>query len=219
MFCRLILGVVSIAITTVVGAANVRIDQGTQHASCNAAFAKARGLPARAFWNGEWRQAFSTVRWVEDSYRTLTASGREEDVPFTYATVDIDNDAKPDVVIRDTTMFRGVNFDVMYVVPEHEFQAANEQKRVRQLLETAPQLNPGNAVRFADGSDGVPVETEIWRDGRTTYVVLKEHFFLKRRVHLPSSLFVARILGRFPSKGKGEPGGLTIELICRMVGT
>ena len=90
---------------------------------------------------------------------------------------------------------------------------------VGKLLQMAPQLNLDNSVQFTNGSGGVPVEFQIWNHAKTNYIVLKEHFFLKRQPSLPSSLFVGRV--RTPSNSpSGDVGSRRppVELVCRITG-
>jgi len=200
-------------------AAKLDIQEGGQNSVCKAAARIAAQLSETDFWGGGWRQAFGAVNWIEDSYPTITAEGREHRVVYSRVMIDIDNDGGRDVVIRYTDMQGSVLWDWVYVVPPSEFQAAKKQDGVVKLLQTAPQLNPDNSVQFTNGSGGVPVEFQIWNHAKTNYIVLKEHFFLKRQPSLPSSLLVARV--QSPSSSPSTDVGSRrppVELICRIRG-
>jgi hypothetical protein len=200
-------------------AAKLHIQEGRQNSVCKAAARIAGQLPEADFWGGEWRQAFGAVNWIDDSYPTVTAEGRKQRVTYSRVMLDIDNDGKRDVVIRYTDMQGSVLWDWVYVVRPSEFQAARKKDDVGKLLQVAPQLNPDNSVQFTNGSAGVPVEFQIWNHAKTNYIVLKEHFFLKRQPSLPSSLFVGRV--QSPSNSPSDDVSSrrpAVELVCRIRG-
>ena len=218
-FTFLSVGLGATALVNGVFAANLHIQHGAQNAVCKAAAEIASRVSEDDFSGGEWRNAFGTVNWLDDSYPTMTAEGREHRVAYSRVTIDIDNDGKPDVVVRYTDMQGSALWDWVYVLAPGEFQAARKQDGVGKLLQTAPQLNPDNPVQFTNGSSGLPVEFQIWKEGKTNYVVLKEHFFLRGQSTLPSSLFV----GRVQSRSNNAPGNISsrrlrVELVCRIRG-
>ena len=198
-------------------AVNVKVRYGAQNPVCKVAAEIANRISESDYWHGGWRYGYGSVDWVDDSYPTVTAQGREQRVNYSYVRLDIDNDRKQDIVIRYTGSMRSVDWDRIYVVQPGAFQVAKQADTVGQLLHTAPPLNPDNSVHFTNGSAGVPVEVEIWKHGGKNYIVLKEHFFAKRERSAPASLFVGRFLDHKPVQSQlGGSPRLVLELICRM---
>jgi hypothetical protein len=223
MGARIVFLLVGLSVTALpsnVRAAKLSIQHGAQNAVCKTAAEISSRVSERDFWAGEWRNAFATVNWLDDTYPTVTVEGREQRITYRRIGIDIDNDGKRDVVIRYTGMQGSVDWDWIYVLAPSEFQAARKQDGVGKLLQTAPRLNPDNSVQFTNGSSGVPVEVQIWKHGKTNYVVLKEHFFLKGKPNLPSSLFVGLVQTRSDnSPGDAGSRSLPVELVCRIRGS
>jgi hypothetical protein len=204
------LGATALPITAL--AAKIHVEHGATTTVCKAAAQIAARIAETDFWSGQWRNAFGVVDWIEESYPTVTAEGRAQRVPYSRLAIDIDNDGKRDIVVRYTDMQGSVLWDWIYILEPSDYQIARKRDDVGKLLQTAPQLNPDNSVQFTNGSSGVPVESQIWKHGKMNYMVLKEHFFLKREPKLPSSLFVGRLQSR-PSDMKSRR--MPIELVCR----
>lgn len=198
-------------------AVKVTIQYRAQDPVCKAAAEIAGRIPGSDFSGGQWRSAYGTVDWEDDSYPTVTAEGREQRVTYSRVALDLDNDGHQDVVILYTGMMSSVDWDHIYVVPPDTFTSASRADAVGKMLHTAPQLNPDNSVHFTSGIAGVPVEIQIWKHGPMNYLVLKEHFFAKGRRNLPASLFVGRLASHKPVKSSlGGSPRLVLEQICRM---
>lgn len=211
------LALVASALSFTAQAAKIQIDYGATASVCKAAAKIVGRMTESDFWSGQWRNAFGVVDWLEESYPTVTSEGRAQRVSFSHLTIDVNNDGKRDVVVRYTDMQGSVLWDWIYVLEPGDFQVARKSDAVGKLLQTAPQLNPDNSVHFSNGFSGVPVEAQIWRHKNANYLVLKEHFFLKREPTLPSFLYVGRIHGQFRNEANHATSRrIPIELACRL---
>src|SRR5262245_10007331 len=115
-------------------AIEVTIQDGAQHAVCTAAAGIAAKISRSQFQGTNWRRAYASARWLDDSYPAVTAEGREARVSYSHVKLDLDNDGHEEVVIRYTGMIRSVDFDHVYVAPLHRFEAAAKTDSVAKLL-------------------------------------------------------------------------------------
>lgn len=184
---------------------------------CRDASKIVRRIPSEDFLNGEWRKQFDQTDWLNDSDPTITAEGRQVEVPFKYRAIDINNDGKDEVVVVFTTLFSSVDFDWLYQFSPDQFLAAQKKRTVGKLLNQVPELNPRNFVRFSNGETGVPVELQFWHKGKTNYILLKENYFTKDNSEGPNSLFVAKLTPRSSVWDNiYKVQRLEPDMICRM---
>jgi len=212
----------TIAMTPSWGAENrvlkssLRIVHGNQNPVCRASLGTLDRTPRKAFFDGAWRESFRSVPWQDDSYKTVTAEGRDWSVPYKHARADIDNDGLQDIVVVYTGSIRSVDIDHLFVMSPSEFK----QRRQLHTVTRGAQINPDNTVLFADGVSALPVEVHVWKYKGKRYLLMKEANFGRPQYGEPRSLFVGGLHRDARTAAETHPQKrLVLEMICRIQGS
>jgi hypothetical protein len=195
----------------------VRISYGSGSAICTEAANILRRLPRIKFLNESWREDFGSTKWENNSYTSKDAEGKPREIEYEFRFVDINNDGRKDVILKQTGSFRGDIWDWLYVASASEFHALRTDQEAGKAFEKIPPLNPRNVVVFTNKHEGVPTEMQIWRRGSKNYLIMKELPFSSGRNKSWASVYVAELRGRINTRldRLGDPR-LFFNMICRI---
>jgi hypothetical protein len=185
--------------------------RGEGNPVCAEIRASLESVSPEEFWNGKWSRAFESVDWQHGSFVVVTTSGTTESVPLKYVETDMDADGTSEVVVVTENMMRSVLFDWLYLLDAAAFRIAHESGRLSAALEEAMQLNSSNYVTFSDGEIAVPVQLQIWKQQRESYLLLKEQNFARPNASIANTLLVAAI----PKASAPAPTTLTERKMLR----
>ena len=114
-------------------AGGISIAHGMHDPICEVVRSQLTRIPAADFQNGTWQDRFGSVKWQRDTWPITTMAGLNEDAPFKYLSIDVDNDRSSDVVVVRTSTVRGVFLDGLYLLTPSEFLAATKERNLRDL--------------------------------------------------------------------------------------
>lgn len=159
--------------------------------------------------NGEWRS------WFDDGtgWQSKTVSLRRLDgtiIPsdYSYASFDIDNDGKDELVMWETSMMSSVYVDFWYIFPkDNEASLLGSELSVSQL--NAPQISGV----YSSAKDFAPSELAHWFHKGTNYIAMREYGFgLPSRKNVPASFLVSKYEGVISRRG-GMPVA-NVKILC-----
>lgn len=194
----------------------IRVIYSSNNSVCRKAEKILGQIPRIEIWGHEWKKAFGSVEWGKDSYPSINADGGVSENEYEFKAVDLNNDGKNEVVIKEVRMLSSILYEHLWVVGENEFLTIKTNRQIMSALQKLPQFSPRNVAVFTNGKRIEPIQIHIWMHGERNYILMKELWFASEKRKFRASMYVAELRGELtPSLGVFGDASFIPHMICQ----
>lgn len=169
--------------------------------------------PLYLFYNDAWQKFFKTITWEQDDNTSPSIHLGK------YVKIDIDNDQKNDVIVKETGMVGSKDMDRLYILEESKLKAARKEKKVSELLENSPILNPNYLITLENGQILGPVEINLFNHNDSHYLLMREFYFAREKSPVFNKLAIGIITKNSLIKARNnKTKGILVTLLCSIEG-